>query len=236
MRHLTRRAHPFIVRNDYARAMEAFQESLAEQKQQVSASPLVSLPHLTYSCRLAGARRSRVKHLTWNAFVPNACVAGCGRATRPPSHAPVAACAHARRAFRLARATRLPSLPSQDSSPFVGQWRAGAYPPIEAYAGPSEPILTCLLTRSVAPSACEQVCGVVQYVRTGTPSRCSGGSSERAAEPGCGKRKARHTIDGVLTEREISAWLKDVGGDDAMLEELLSVDGSDSGVDDTGSY
>ena len=113
-----------------------------------------------------------------------------------------------------------------------GERVRAACPPIEAYAGPSNAIPSPLLTCPVAPPTREQICGVVQYVRTGTPS-CGGNGSERAAEPGCGKRKARHTLDGVLTEREINAWLKDVGGDDAMLEELLSVeslDGSDSGA------
>ena len=120
---------PILVRTDYARAMEAFQESLAEQKQQVRASPLVSLP----PCHTSRSRADPPGHgavlsklLTWNALMPHACFAGCGRATRPSRHAPVAAGAHARRACRLGRATRLPSLPSEDSSPPVGQRRASA--------------------------------------------------------------------------------------------------------------
>ena len=82
----------------------------------------------------------------------------------------------------------------------------------------SSSFLTWLVHR---PRAREQVCGVVCYMSTGTARRGDGG--EKCGEPGGGKRKAGHAIDGMITQHELSAWLKDVGGDDVMLEELLSV-------------
>lgn len=60
--------------------------------------------------------------------------------------------------------------------------------------------------------------GVVQYISMHTARR----SGEQCGKPVRDKRKTGRAIDGMVTQHELNAWLKDVGGDDAMLEELLS--------------
>lgn len=83
-----------------------------------------------------------------------------------------------------------------------------------------------LLIWPMARCAREQVCGIVQYTPMRTARR-GGGGSEECDEHGRGKRKARLALEGIVTQHDLDAWLKDVGGDDVMLEELLSVESAD---------